>query len=60
HVDEAEIARRLAAWRERRVSSPYRRGYAHLYVTHVLQADRGCDFDFLIGASGADVERESH
>jgi hypothetical protein len=26
----------------------------------VLQADRGCDFDFLVGASGAEVTRESH
>ena len=25
------------------------RGYGRLYVDHVLQADRGCDFDFLVG-----------
>jgi dihydroxy-acid dehydratase len=25
----------------------YRRGYGALYVEHVLQADEGCDFDFL-------------
>jgi len=29
-------------------------------VEHVLQADQGCDFDFRVGASGADVTRESH
>ncbi len=23
------------------------RGYAKLYAEHVLQADQGCDFDFL-------------
>jgi len=23
------------------------RGYARLYADHVLQADQGCDFDFL-------------
>jgi dihydroxy-acid dehydratase len=27
------------------------RGYAAMYVDHVLQADRGCDFDFLVGRS---------
>jgi dihydroxy-acid dehydratase len=26
----------------------------------VLQADRGCDLDFLVGKSSADVTRESH
>ncbi|HEY1314883.1 MAG TPA: hypothetical protein VGE92_13460, partial [Steroidobacteraceae bacterium] len=28
--------------------------------SHVQQADRGCDLDFLTGASGSTVERESH
>ncbi|HEU4599305.1 MAG TPA: dihydroxy-acid dehydratase [Solirubrobacterales bacterium] len=28
---------------------PYRRGYGRLYLEHVLQADEGCDFDFLRG-----------
>lgn len=36
------------------------RGYAKLFVDHVLQADRGADFDFLVGSSGAAVPRESH
>ena len=27
------------------------RGYATLYAKHVSQADKGCDFDFLIGRS---------
>ena len=27
---------------------------------HVLQADRGVDFDFLVGGSGAAVPRENH
>ena len=30
------------------------------YIEHVLQADRGCDLDFLVGHSGAEVTRESH
>ena len=31
-----------------------------LYYDHVMQADRGADLDFLVGASGAIVPRESH
>lgn len=30
---------------------PQLRGYAALYVERVLQADQGCDFDFLVGRS---------
>jgi dihydroxy-acid dehydratase len=44
-VDEAELARRRAAWTAPAV--PPRRGYAKLYMDHVLQAEHGCDFDFL-------------
>src|SRR5262249_29186510 len=36
------------------------RGWERLYVDHVLQADRGADLDFLVGASGYQVSRESH
>jgi dihydroxy-acid dehydratase len=36
------------------------RGWQRLYVDHVLQADRGADLDFLVGASGHQVTRESH
>jgi dihydroxy-acid dehydratase len=44
-LPEQEIADRLANW-----SPPPRRhlrGYPRLYIEHVLQADAGCDFDFL-------------
>ncbi len=44
-VDEAELARRRKEW-----TPPVRmpkRGYANLYMQHVLQAEDGCDFDFL-------------
>jgi dihydroxy-acid dehydratase len=45
----AEIERRLA---ELGPSEPrYSRGYGALYVEHVLQANEGCDFDFLRGRS---------
>jgi dihydroxy-acid dehydratase len=45
HVDDAEIARRLAA---RPLPAPaYNRGYGKLFLDHVTQAHLGCDFDFL-------------
>jgi dihydroxy-acid dehydratase len=44
-VPEAELARRKAAWKPP-VAVPAR-GYAKLYMDHVLQAEHGCDFDFL-------------
>ncbi len=46
-VPGEEIARRLAAHTPPPVPE---RGYAALYQRHVLQADKGCDFDFLAGA----------
>jgi len=51
-VPPAEIERRLA-----NLGPPepaYRRGYGALYLEHVLQANEGCDFDFLRGRSDAD------
>ena len=36
----------------------YRRGYGALYLQHVLQADEGCDFDFLRARPGEPAERE--
>jgi dihydroxy-acid dehydratase len=44
-VPEAELARRRAAWTP--PIAPPARGYAKLYMDHVLQAEHGCDFDFL-------------
>jgi dehydratase ilvD1 len=60
HVSAAEIAQRLADERQLQKAATPERGYAKLYVEHVLQADRGCDFDFLVGSSGSEVTRESH
>jgi dihydroxy-acid dehydratase len=59
-VTPEELAVRAEAWRKRRPVPKYSRGYYSLYVQHVLQADKGCDLDFLTGASGSTVERESH
>jgi dihydroxy-acid dehydratase len=44
-VAEEELARRRAQWRS--PVAPPSRGYAKLYMDHVLQAEQGCDFDFL-------------
>ena len=44
-LPEAELAKRRAAWRP--PVAPPARGYAKLYMDHVLQAEHGCDFDFL-------------
>ena len=44
-VPAEELARRKSAWRSP-VGMPAR-GYAQLYMQHVLQAEHGCDFDFL-------------
>ena len=48
-VDEPEVARRLATWKQRPPHRPPAvRGYAKLFEESVLQADQGCDFDFLL------------
>jgi dihydroxy-acid dehydratase len=44
-VPAAELASRKAAWRP--PAAVPSRGYAKLYMDHVLQAEHGCDFDFL-------------
>jgi dihydroxy-acid dehydratase len=44
-VDDREMQGRKSAWKPP-VTAPTR-GYAKLYMDHVLQAEHGCDFDFL-------------
>jgi dihydroxy-acid dehydratase len=44
-VDGEELRRRRAAWTP--PITPPTRGYAKLYMNTVLQAEHGCDFDFL-------------
>jgi len=58
NVSDEELARRKAAWVKPNIDWP--RGYAKLYVDHVLGADTGADLDFLVGKSGAPIPRESH
>jgi dihydroxy-acid dehydratase len=53
-VDDAELARRRAAWTP--PPAPYTRGYGRLFLDHVLQASEGCDFDFLRGRTPVRAE----
>ncbi len=57
-VDQAELDTRRAAWQPE--APHYTRGYARLYIDHVLQADQGADLDFLVGKDTRLVTRESH
>ncbi len=58
HVDDAELAARLKEWQA--PEPPLSSGYWRLYVDHVLQADQGADFDFLVGQRGAFVPKDNH
>lgn len=56
-VSDQELATRAKRWKP-----PYHRddtGYVRLYRDHVTQADRGADFDFLVGSRGHDIPRQS-
>jgi dihydroxy-acid dehydratase len=44
-VPDSEIQKRKSSWKP--PVAPPARGYAKLYMDHVLQAEHGCDFDFL-------------
>ncbi|MDD5028568.1 MAG: dihydroxy-acid dehydratase, partial [Rhodoferax sp.] len=61
-ITDAEITRRLAARQALldQAPPPPKGGYLELYIDRVLQADEGCDFDFLVGCRGAEVPRHSH
>jgi dihydroxy-acid dehydratase len=56
-VDDAELERRRKSWQPLR--PPVERGYTKWYIDHVLQANDGADFDFLVGGSGSYVPRDN-
>ncbi|MCG7371154.1 dihydroxy-acid dehydratase [Pseudomonas luteola] len=58
-ISDEELQARLADWQDPN-SNLLGGGYRKLYVDHVLQADEGCDFDFLVGCRGSEVPRHSH
>jgi dihydroxy-acid dehydratase len=55
-IPAPEIESRLRAMPPR--PPAYARGYGALYLDHVLQADQGCDFDFLRALPGKPAESE--
>ncbi len=59
-LPESELARREPAPAMTAALPGPRRGWERLYIDHVLQADQGADLDFLVGASGHQVTRDSH
>ena len=52
-VSEADLAERRARWTA--PAPRYERGYGQMFIQHVEQADKGCDFDFLRTDFGAPV-----
>jgi len=58
HVTDEELDRRRKQWIPPKPAAS--RGYVSLYIKHVLGADQGADFDFLLGNSGSLVTRDSH
>jgi dihydroxy-acid dehydratase len=57
-VDAGELAERRAVWEP--PSRPDVRGFRRLHCEHVLQANHGCDFDFLRGTSGVVTEHVTY
>jgi L-arabonate dehydrase len=57
-VSDEELSKRRNAWRP--THQQYDRGYVSLYQRHVQQAHLGADMDYLRGASGSEVTRDSH
>jgi len=59
-VSDEELGRRTQSPASVAAYAAPTRGWERLYVDHVMQAHTGADLDFLVGASGNDVTRESH
>ena len=59
-VPPEELARREPAPAMTAALPGPHRGWQRLYIDHVMQADQGADLDFLVGASGHEVTRDSH
>ena len=57
-ISDEELKARLAKWV--RPEPPLKSGYWKLYVDTVLQADEGCDLNFLVGKRGAFVPKDNH
>jgi len=53
HVSDTELSERRKSWV--RPPEPYERGFGRMYASHVSQAHKGCDFDFLEKSAGSAV-----
>jgi L-arabonate dehydrase len=58
HVPDDELVKRKQHLKQ--MPAITNRGYVSLYVKHVEQSHLGADLDFLKGASGSEVLRDSH
>ena len=58
HVSDEELNERRKSWKKPEPCSE--RGYVKMFIQHVQQAEKGCDFDFLAGGSGSVVSRDLH
>jgi len=56
-VSDAELEQRRKAWKAPAASKEDRRGYRKLFLDSVMQADRGCDFDFCVPEATMRVPR---
>ncbi|MDI9331611.1 MAG: L-arabinonate dehydratase [Alphaproteobacteria bacterium] len=58
-ISDEEMSQRQAAWQA--PAPKFQRGYGTLYLKHIQQADKGCDFDFLLPeGSNPEGEPEIH
>ena len=57
-VSDEELARRKAAWVA--PAPRFERGYGAMHQVHVMQADKGCDFDFLQRGGARQGDPEIH
>ncbi len=51
-VSGSELKKRLKSWKP--PEPHYVRGYGRMFLDHILQANDGCDFDFLRATNGAE------
>ena len=57
-ISDEELKKRKALWIQ---PEPHTyRGYVKLFLDHIQQADKGCDFDILVGKSGSVVKGDLH
>ncbi len=49
-ISDEELARRRAQWQA--PAPRFGRGYGRMFTDHILQADQGCDMDFLLTRAG--------